>query len=85
MQEPTIRVATKEEARAIENLIFEWSKEQWSSWQVERVKTILQALEDKNHLILVSKSPKGIKPIETFFMDKENFQKEVKEALNSCA
>jgi len=60
MQEPTIRVATKEDARAIENMIFEWSKEQWSSWQVERFKTILQALEDKNHLILVSTSPKGI-------------------------
>jgi len=60
MQEPTIRVATKEDTRAIENLIFQWSKEHWSSWQVERVNTILQTLEDKNHLILVSTSPKGI-------------------------
>jgi GNAT superfamily N-acetyltransferase len=60
MQEPTIRVATKEEARAIEDMISEWSKEQWSSWQVERVNTILQALEDKNHLILVSTSAKEI-------------------------
>jgi len=60
MQEPTIRVATKEDARAIENMISEWAQEQWPNWQVERVKTILEALEDKNHLILVSTSPKRI-------------------------
>ncbi len=60
MQELTIRAATREDAKSIESMISEWSKEQWPSWYVERVETILQVLEDNNHLILVSTSPKGI-------------------------
>jgi len=60
MQKPVIHVATKEEARAIDDVISEWSMEQWSSWQVERANIILQALEDENHLILVSTSPKEV-------------------------
>jgi len=60
MQEPRIRIATKEDARTIENMILEWSKQQWPSWQVDRVRTILQALADKNHLILVAVTTKRI-------------------------
>lgn len=60
MQTPIIRMATREDARAIEDLIREWSKQQWPSWQVDRLRAIRQVLEDKNHSILVSVTSKGI-------------------------
>jgi GNAT superfamily N-acetyltransferase len=54
MHRPRTRLARKEDAKIIEDMIYEWTKGQWPTWQRERVKTILKALEDKNHLILVS-------------------------------
>ncbi len=51
------RLARKKDARAIEDMILEWSKPQWPKWQPERAKTILEVLGDgKNHLVLVAET-----------------------------
>jgi GNAT superfamily N-acetyltransferase len=60
MQEFKIGVATRRDARAIENAILEWSREQWPSWQPERAKTIHDVLKDKSHLLLISTTPEAI-------------------------
>lgn len=56
MQEPKVRLARKEDAKAIENMILEWSTPQWPTWQPERANMILRILGDKNHLILASET-----------------------------
>jgi len=58
MQAPETRLAERKDARAIESLISEWSKQQWPTWQPERKETILKVLDKRNnHLILVSETP----------------------------
>ena len=60
MEKPSVRVAMKKDAGAIDDLISEWSKREWPHWQVERREIIVQALEDKNHLILVASTTEKI-------------------------
>jgi len=60
MQEAKIRVASKEDVRAIEEAILEWSREQWPSWQPERARTIQQILQDDSHSLLVSEISNAI-------------------------
>jgi len=61
MQAPKTRLAKKKDARTIENLISEWSKQQWPTWQPERLETILKVLNNgDNHLVLVSEIPDEI-------------------------
>jgi len=57
MQALKTRLAEKKDARAIENMISEWSKQQWPTWQPERAETILEVLNNRqDHLILVSET-----------------------------
>jgi GNAT superfamily N-acetyltransferase len=44
-----IRLAKDEDAKAIEDMISDWLK-----WKLERVKTFLEVLREKDHLILIS-------------------------------
>jgi GNAT superfamily N-acetyltransferase len=60
MQKPSVRVATREDAEAIEIIIGEWATQHWPSWQVDRTGTILRVLKDRNHSLLVSVAPEGI-------------------------
>jgi GNAT superfamily N-acetyltransferase len=60
MQEFKTRVATKRDARAIENVILEWSRERWPNWQPERERTIHSVLKDKSHLLLISTTPEAV-------------------------
>ena len=50
MNAPIIRLARKEDAGAIDELIFKWL-----DWQCpKRVETFLKVLDDKNHMVLVA-------------------------------
>jgi len=55
-----VRAATNNDVSAIENVILEWTTEQWPNWRPERTETIRQILKDKNHSILVSTTPNRI-------------------------
>jgi GNAT superfamily N-acetyltransferase len=60
MQEFKVRVATKKDARTIEDAILEWSRELWPTWQPERTRTIHKVLKDKSHLLLISTAPQAL-------------------------
>jgi len=61
MQALKTRLAERKDAKTVENLISEWSKQQWPTWQPERAETILEVLDEReNHLILVSETPDEI-------------------------
>jgi len=57
MQENNIRVAIDKDVTAIEDAIFEWSREQWPKWKPERTEIIRQILKNRHHSILVSTIP----------------------------
>lgn len=55
MEKLRIRLAKEEDAKTIEDRIFEWLLEKgWEKWQRERAETTRKALLDKNHMILVA-------------------------------
>jgi len=61
MQALKTRLAERKDARAVENLILEWTRQQWPTWLPERAKTIREVLDNrKNHLVLVSETPNEI-------------------------
>jgi len=51
MKKAKIRLARKEDVKAIEDMILEWSTSQWPEWLPKRTEAILKALEDPNHLV----------------------------------
>ncbi len=60
LSEFNVRRATDAEVNAIENVILEWTEEQWPTWKPARARTILQILKNDDHVLLVCERDNAI-------------------------